>query len=407
MNKMIQQKRRKKLLSKLDKNALVIVCTNSELKRNNDVLFPFRADSNFWYLTGFTEPDAIAVFSKNNYSMFLRKKDKNKEIWDGKRIGIDSATDKLLVDNAYSIEIFFEKIKTLIKKDTIIYYDNNTSNIIAKKIANNYPSKTLSPYISEMRLIKEQIEIEKIQKAVKISIKAHQNAMKTVKSGMFEYEIMALFDAEFRKNNATHAYNPIIAGGKNACTLHYIKNNKILKDNELLLIDAGCEVEGYASDISRTFPINGKFNKEQKQIYNIVLKAQKVAIKKLIPNVSINEAHKSASNIIKNGLIELGIIKNNLQLDEFYMHGTNHWLGLDVHDCGQYKIANEFRKLKPGMVMTVEPGIYIRENDKIDRKYWNIGIRIEDDIIITKSGNKVLTKSLVKEVEDIEKLMGN
>lgn len=403
---MIQQKRRKKLLSKLDKNALAIICTNSEVRRNNDVCFPFRPDSNFWYLTGFNEPDAIAVFTQNNYVIFLQEKDKNKELWEGKRLGVDNAKTTLMADDAYPIKDFFKQIKKFIKKDTLIYYDNTTSNKFANKIAAKYPqSKTITPYIAEMRLIKEKIEIEKMQEAAKISMKAHKKAMQKVKPGMFEYQVMALFDFEFSSNNTQHAYNPIVATGENACTLHYTENNKALGDNELLLIDAGCEFEYYAADITRTFPVNGKFSKEQKQIYSIVLKAQKAAINKLMPDMTITQAHQVASEVIENELVKLGIIKDDLELSEFYMHGTSHWLGLDVHDCGQYKINNKPRKLKPGMVMTVEPGIYIRKNDKIDDKYWNIGIRIEDNVLITDSGNKVLTKALVKEIADIEKLM--
>ena len=404
---MIHQKRRQELLNLLDDNALVIVCTNSELQRNADVTFPFRPDSSFWYLTGFQEPDAIAVFSKNNYSILLRAKDKNKEIWNGKRLGVADAPKVLLADNAYSIEDFTEKLQPLINSATVIYYDDNSTNMMREDIASNYDTKALLPYLSEIRLIKDSVEIEKMQNSANLAVKAHTKTMKTVKSGMFEYEITALFDAEFKKNNSTHAYTPIVAGGANACVLHYTENNKVLKDSELLLIDAGCETDGYASDVTRTFPINGRFNKEQKQIYSIVLEAQKAAIECLKPGERIDSAHKVACEIITKGLTTLGIINEDLPLSEFYMHNTNHWLGLDVHDCGQYKINDKYRRLEVGMVMTVEPGIYIRKNDRIDPKYWNIGVRIEDDIIINKSGNEVLTKSLVKEIKDIEILMSN
>jgi len=404
---MIHQQRRQELLSRLDDNALVIVCTNSEIQRNADVTFPFRPDSSFWYLTGFTEPDAIAVFSKSHYSIFLRPKDKTKEIWNGKRLGAEDAPAALLADNAYSIDLFSEQLNTLIDDDTVIYYDNTSTNIINSDITSSDDIKPLLPHLSEMRLIKDVREIENLQTSANLAVRAHSQAMTSVKPGMFEYEIAALFDAEFKKNNSTHAYMPIVAGGANACVLHYIENNKALEDGDLLLIDAGCETEGYASDITRTFPVNGRFSEAQKQIYCIVLDAQKGAINCLKPGEKVNKAHDTACGIISKGLSELGIIDEDLPLNEFYMHNTGHWLGLDVHDCGRYKLNDEHRHFEPGMVMTVEPGIYIRKNDKIDPKYWNIGIRIEDDVLITESGNTVLTQSLVKEIDDIERLMNN
>jgi len=404
---MIHQKRRKELLSRLDDNALVIVCTNAELQRNADVTFPFRPDSSFWYLTGFTEPDAIAVFSKKNYSIFLRPKDKTKEIWNGKRLGAEAAPEVLLADNAYSIEQFTDRLDKLIDDDTVLYYDNNNTNSLHEDIASAGDVKPLLPHLSEMRLLKDSVEIENMQASADLAVNAHTQAMTNVKPGMFEYEIAAIFDGEFKKNNSEHAYTPIVAGGSNACVLHYIENNEVLKDGDLLLIDAGCETEGYASDITRTFPVNGQFSEAQKQIYSIVLDAQKGAISCLKPGEKVNKAHDTACHIISNRLTELGIMNEDLPLKEFYMHNTGHWLGLDVHDCGQYKLNDEHRVFAAGMIMTVEPGIYIRKNDKIDPMYWNIGIRIEDDVLITESGNKVLTQSLVKEIDDIEHLMNN
>ena len=404
---MIHQKRRQELLSRLEHNALVIVCTNAELQRNADVTFPFRPDSSFWYLTGFTEPDAIAVFSKNNYSIFVRPKDKTKEIWNGKRLGAEAAPEILLANNAYSIEQFSKQLDTLIDDDTVLYYDNTSTNSLHEDIAIADGIKPLLPHLAEMRLFKDLVEIDNMQTSADLAVDAHTQAMRNVKPGMFEYEIAALFDGEFKRNNSTHAYTPIVAGGSNACVLHYIENNAVLKDGDLLLIDAGCETEGYASDITRTFPINGRFSEAQKQIYSIVLDAQKGAINCLKPGEKVNKAHDTACHIISNGLKNLGIISEDLPLNEFYMHNTGHWLGLDVHDCGQYKLNDEHRHFESGMVMTVEPGIYIRKNDKIDPMYWNIGIRIEDDVLITESGNKVLTQSLVKEIDDIERLMNN
>jgi len=404
---MIHQKRRKELLSRLDDNALVIVCTNSELQRNADCTFPFRPDSSFWYLTGFTEPDAIAVFSKNNYSIFVRPKDKTKEIWNGKRLGAEAAPETLLADNAYSIELFSEQLNALVDDESVLYFDNNSTNTFAEDIASSADAKPLLPHLSEMRLLKDSVEIENMQTSADLAVNAHTQAMTNVRPGMFEYEIAALFDGEFKRHNSTHAYTPIVAGGSNACVLHYIENNEVLKNGDLLLIDAGCETQGYASDITRTFPVNGRFSEAQKHIYSIVLEAQKKAIECLRPGERVNKAHETACSVISNGLTKLGIINDGLLLNEFYMHNTGHWLGLDVHDCGQHKLNDEYRHFEAGMVMTVEPGIYIRKNDKIDPMYWNIGIRIEDDVLITESGNEVLTQSLVKEIDDIEHLMNH
>jgi len=404
---MIHQKRRQELLSRLSDNALVIVSSNSEQKRNSDVNYPFRPDSSFWYLTGFTEPDAIAVFSKKNYSIFLRPKDKTKEIWNGKRLGVKAAPKLLLSDNAYSINDFLKTIHKLIDKNNLVYFDDFSTNKLNENITSILANvtKSLNPVISEMRLIKDSNEIQNMQTAANLAAKAHMTAMTKASPGLYEYHVAAEIDAEFRTGNSDHAYPAIVASGKNSCILHYTENNKILNDGDLLLIDAGCESLGYASDITRTFPINGHFSKAQKQIYQIVLSAQKSAIASIKPGEKVNTPHEIACDIISRELTKLGIMKELNNLSEFYMHKTGHWLGLDVHDVGEYEIDNNFRDFEEGMVTTVEPGIYIRKNDKIDSKYWNIGIRIEDDVLVTKDGNHVLSKSAVKEVKDIEYLM--
>jgi Xaa-Pro aminopeptidase len=404
---MIHQKRRQELLSKLSGNAVVIISSNSEQKRNSDVNYPFRPDSSFWYLTGFTEPDAIAVFSKKNYSIFLRPKDKTKEIWNGKRLGVKSAPKVLLADNAYSIDDFLKTIHKFFDKNNIVYFDDFSTNKLNENITSILANvtKSLKPVISEMRLIKDSTEIQNMQTSANLAAKAHMTAMTKASPGLYEYHIAAEIDAEFRSGNSDHAYPPIVASGKHSCVLHYTENNKILNDGDLLLIDAGCESLGYASDITRTFPINGSFSKAQKQIYQIVLSAQKSAIASIKPGEKVNTPHEIACDIISRELIKLGIMKELNNLSEFYMHKTGHWLGLDVHDVGEYEIDNDFRDFEEGMVTTVEPGIYIRKNDKIDSKYWNIGIRIEDDVLVTKDGNHVLSKSAVKEVKDIEYLM--
>jgi len=404
---MIHQKRRQELLSRLSDNAVVIVSSNSEQKRNSDVNYPFRPDSSFWYLTGFTEPDAIAVFSNNNYSIFLRPKDKTKEIWNGKRLGVKAAPKVLLADNAYPIDDFLKTIHKLIDKNNFVYFDDFSTNKLNENITSIIANvaESLNPVISEMRLIKDPTEIQNMQTAANLAAKAHMTAMTKVSPRLYEYNVEAQIDAEFRTGNADHAYPPIVASGKNSCILHYTANNKILNDGELLLIDAGCESLGYASDITRTFPINGRFSKVQKQIYQIVLSAQKSAIASIKPGEKVNTPHEIACDIISRELIKLGIMKELNNLTEFYMHKTGHWIGLDVHDVGEYKIDNDFKDFEEGMVTTVEPGIYIRKNDKIDPKYWNIGIRIEDDVLVTIDGHHVLSKSAVKEIKDIEYLM--
>ena len=404
---MIHQNRRKELLSQLDDGALVIISTNPEQLRNGDVHYPFRPHSDFWYLTGFTEPQAVAVFSKDTYTIFLRDKDPAREIWDGKRLGVSDAPQALKADKAYSIDELKTQLPKLIADATTLYYDFKPctldDEIIQHLAKTQYQS--LATYAHEMRLIKDAGEIELMQKAADISVNAHQLAMQQTHADLLEFEVASVFDAEFRKNNAEHAYTPIVAGGENACVLHYIENNKVLNDGDLLLIDAGCEVEGYASDITRTFPVNGTFSKAQRQIYQIVLDAQLAAIESIKPGVMVVKPHQIATHVIQQGLIDLGILQADGDLSQFYMHGTGHYLGLDVHDVGAYQKNDQHRQYETGMVTTVEPGIYIRKDDKINSIYWGIGIRIEDDVLITNNGNTVLTGALVKEIDDIESLM--
>ena len=413
---MIHQNRRKELLSKLDDNAVVIVSTNSEQKRNSDVNYPFRPDSSFWYLTGFIEADAIAVFSKNNYTIFLKPKDVTKEIWNGLRLGVEMAPKTLLANNAYDIDTFLDKIESLLTSESSLYFDApgnigwkdvSSTNKLNQSIALKFRNRTqlLDPYLSEMRLIKDSTEIQHMQTAADLASRAHMQAMIRTRPGLYEFHITAEFDTLFRKEDSEHSYPPIVAGGENACILHYNENNKLLNDGELLLIDAGCEILGYASDITRTFPINGKFSEPQKEIYEIVLKAQKSAIASIVPGEAVNKPHEVACDVITQGLIKLGIMDDASSLRDFYMHGTGHWLGLDVHDVGTKEIDNTIRKFKVGMVTTVEPGIYIRKSDKVDPKYWNIGIRIEDDVLVTEDGHHILSKAAIKELEDIEQLM--
>ena len=404
---MIHQNRRKELLSQLDDNCVLILSTNPEQFRNGDVTFPFRPQSDFFYLTGFEEPEAIAVISKESYSMFLRPKDETREIWDGTRLGLTQAPSNLKLDHAYDIGQLEDKLAQLITADSCIYFDAKSCTLDSKitNLLSQYNLKSLQASLHEMRLIKEESEILTMQKAANISSAAHTLAMAQVTPGMFEYELQSVFDAHFVKNNTQHAYTPIVAGGKNACVLHYIENNQPLKSGDLVLIDAGCELDYYASDITRTFPVNGQFSEPQKQIYQIVLDAQLAAINSIKPGADVHMPHKIACDIIQQGLENLGLLAPGEPLSKFYMHGTGHWLGMDVHDVGKYQVNKQHRVFEKGMVITVEPGIYIRKDDKINPIYHDIGIRIEDDVLVTNTGNTVLTEQLAKTIDEIETLM--
>ena len=404
---MIHQNRRKELLSQLDDNCVLILSTNPEQFRNGDVTFPFRPQSDFFYLTGFEEPEAVAVISKESYSMFLRPKDETREIWDGARLGLTQAPSALNLDHAYDINQLEDKLAQLIPANSCIYFDAKSCMLDSKitNLLSQYNPISLQAPLHEMRLIKEESEILTMQKAADISSVAHTLAMAQVTPGMFEYELQSVFDAHFVKNNTQHAYTPIVAGGKNACVLHYIENNQPLKSGDLVLIDAGCELDYYASDITRTFPVNGLFSEPQKKIYQIVLDAQLAAIDSIKPGADVHKPHKVACDIIQQGLENLGLLAPGEPLSKFYMHGTGHWLGMDVHDVGKYQINKQHRVFEKGMVITVEPGIYIRKDDKIDPIYHNIGIRIEDDVVVTDQGNTVLTGNLIKTINEIEALM--
>ncbi|MDC0920557.1 aminopeptidase P N-terminal domain-containing protein [Candidatus Thioglobus sp.] len=404
---MIHQNRRKELLSQIDDNAVIVISTNPEQFRNGDVTFPFRPHSDFFYLTGFQEPQAVAVISRSTYTMFLRDKDPDREIWDGERLGLADATGTLKLEKALNINLLEDHLSQLITAENVVYFDEKPCDLdrTLSNLLSSYALKSLQDPLHEMRLIKDEFEMSTMQRAANISMVAHVLAMQNVSPNMFEYELQSVFDAHFVKNNAVHAYTPIVAGGKNACILHYIENNQPLNDGDLVLIDAGCEFENYASDITRTFPINGRFSTAQKQIYQIVLDAQLAAIESIKPGISVHKPHEIASNIIRLGLESLGLLLPGEPLSNFYMHGTGHWLGMDVHDVGKYQHNQQHRKFEEGMVITVEPGIYIRKDDKINPIYHDIGIRIEDDVLVTNAGNTVLTEQLAKTIDEIETLM--
>ena len=360
--------RRKKVFAQMQDNSAFIIFTETEKRRNNDCNYHFRPDSYFWYLTGFAEPESALLLIKQNgeyeSTIFLRKKDREKEIWTGRRLGVEAAPEILKVDAAFEIE---------------------------------HLDKTFA---------------EKTQQACHISALAHIRAMKQTRPNRYEMEIEGEIQHEFNRFGARFpSYNSIVASGENACVLHYDENSAVMKEDDLLLIDAGAEFAYYAGDITRTFPVNGKFSEPQKAIYELVLKAQKEAIKLLVPNNSIKIVNDRVMEIFTEGLVELGILKGDVKTlieqkacRQFYMHGLGHWLGLDVHDVGDY--SNErSRPLEIGMVITVEPGLYISSDADVPEQYKGIGIRIEDNLLMTEYGNKNLTSGCPKEIEDIEEIM--
>ncbi len=426
------KKRRQQLMQLLGNNSIAILPTATEKNRNSDSDFPFRPTSDFIYLTGFNEPESVAVFitgKKNGkFIVFCRERNAKMEIWHGRRAGLEGVKKDFGADEVYAISELDEILPTLFENRERIYYTLAQNISFDKHIlqgigAVRQKARTgisapeavisLDPIIHEMRLFKNKAEIQTMRKAAKISAAAHIKAMQTCRPGIREYEVEAELNHTFTKHGCPPAYNSIVGGGENGCILHYTENNAVLNDGELLLIDAGAELNYYASDITRTFPVNGTFSPEQKQVYNIVLKAQLAAIKKVKPGNHWNQPHDAAVKELTKGLIDMGLLKGDLKeliknkaYQSFYMHRTGHWLGMDVHDVGQYKTQGKWRKLEPGMVLTIEPGLYIAAKSKgVNKKWWNIGIRIEDDVLVTQDGCDVLSKDTPKTVSDIEAIM--
>ena len=429
------QERRDRLAEEMGPHSIAIIATSPVAMRNRDADYKFRADSSFFYLTGFAEPEAVAVIETfesidegYTYSLFCRERNREMEIWNGYRAGVDGAVDDYEADEAYAIDLLDEEIiEKLLDKQKLFYRIGQQADFdarVAKWIAEangesrrgtSAPANViqLDRILDEMRLHKSEKEIKLMQLASNISSEAHTRAMQTVRPGMMEYALEAEINYIFGKNGCVPAYNSIVGGGENACILHYVENDKELNDGDLVLIDAACEYQLYASDITRTFPVNGKFSPEQKALYELVLKAQLAAIDAVRVGNSYKEPHHVAVRIMVEGLLELGLMKGDIveiiqkeTFRQFYMHGTGHWLGMDVHDVGSYKQDGEWRAYEEGMVVTVEPGLYIAPDDEtVDAKWRGIGIRIEDDVVATENGPLVLTKDVVKTVEDIEALM--
>jgi len=429
------QERRDILAGEMGLRSIAIIATSPVALRNRDADYKYRADSSFFYLTGFAEPEAVAVIETFDteeegytYSLFCRERDREMEIWNGYRAGVDGAVDDYEADEAYAIDLLDEEILTKLQnKDKLFYRIGHNAEFdarVAKWIVTasgesrrgtSAPAQImqLDRIVDEMRLHKDENEIELMQLASDISAEAHTLAMQKVRPGMMEYALEAELNYVFGKNGCVPSYNSIVGGGENACILHYVENDKELKDGDLVLIDAACEYQFYASDITRTFPVNGKFSPEQKALYNVVLDAQIAAINAVQIGNSYKEPHNVAVRILVQGLLDLGIMQGEIDeiiqtesFRQFYMHGTGHWLGMDVHDVGTYKANGEWRAYEEGMVVTVEPGLYIAPDDEtVDVKWRGIGIRIEDDVVATKNGPLVLTAKVVKTVEDIEALM--
>jgi Xaa-Pro aminopeptidase len=428
------KRRRTQLMKMMGKNTIAILPSATQQVRNRDVDFPFRQDSDFLYMTGFNEPDAVMVLmpgrKHGEYVLFCREKNPEQETWHGRRAGQEGAMQDYGADDSFPIDDIDDILPGLLEGTDAIFnvmgrYPDFDKRLIGwvshireqSRSGLHVPSEfvALEYILHDMRLFKSREELRLMRKAAAISIEAHKQAMKACSPGKHEYQIHAEFDYQFRKYNAEHAYPAIVGGGANGCILHYNDNNQPLNDGDLLLIDAGCEVQGYASDITRTFPVNGKYSAAQQEIYDIVLEAQYAAIRKVKPGNHWNDPHNAAVRVITRGLTSIKLLKGSPQklikeqaYRKFYMHRTGHWLGLDVHDVGDYKVGDQWRLLEPGMVLTIEPGIYIPAHSKaVHRKWWDIGIRIEDNVLVTKTGHEVLTEALPKKPADIESLMAS
>ncbi|WP_126452790.1 Xaa-Pro aminopeptidase [Sulfuriflexus mobilis] len=427
------QRRRRQLLNMMEVGDIAILPAAGVRMRNRDVEHRYRPDSDFFYLTGFPEPEAVAVFipgrKHGEYILFCRERDPRMETWNGPRAGQDGACDIYGADDSFPIDDIDEILPGLMENTRRVFHSMgynpefdthviNWVNALRDKARSGVHAPgefvALDHLLHEMRLFKSAAEIRTMKQAAKISVNAHQRAMRACRPGMMEYELEAeLLYAFTLGGSVAPAYNSIVGAGANGCILHYVDNRAEMQDGDLVLIDAGCELECYASDITRTFPVNGRFSKSQRALYELVLAAQEAAIEQVQPGKHWNDPHEAAVRVITEGLVELGILKGRLPTlikneayKPYYMHRTGHWIGMDVHDVGDYKLGDEWRLLEKGMVMTVEPGLYIPAGTKgVAKKWWDIGIRIEDDVHVTKDGYDVLTGALQKTPDDIEALM--
>jgi Xaa-Pro aminopeptidase len=419
--------RRRRLAAALGEGVAVIP-TAPERVRNRDTHFPYRFDSHFYYLTGFAEPEAVVVLVQNRSILFCREKNMEREIWDGFRYGPEAARERFGFDEAHPIGALDREMERLLENRPALHYPMGLDlewdarvirwvNAVRARaragIAAPERVHDVRTLVDDMRLVKDAHELGVMRRAARIAAGAHRRAMQRARPGGTEYEIEAELLYEFRRNGAQFpAYSPIVAGGPNACVLHYVSNDAPLHDGDLLLIDAGCELDGYASDITRTFPVNGRFSAAQREVYEIVLAAQRAAMDEVRAGNAWNEPHDAAVKVLAQGVIDLKLVAGSLgevlekeTYKRFYMHRTGHWLGLDVHDAGEYKRQGDWRALAPGMTLTVEPGFYIRAEDDVPERLRNIGIRIEDDVLVTDAGCEVITAEAPKTVADVEALM--
>jgi Xaa-Pro aminopeptidase len=426
-------RRRKALMAEMEPNSIAILPAAPMYIRNRDVEHIYRQDSDFQYLSGFPEPEAVIALipgrEHGEYVLFCRERDPARELWDGLRAGQDGAISEYGADDAFPIGDIDDILPGLIEGRSRVYYAIGSNQefdhrlmewintIRAKARQGAQPPNefvALDHLLHDLRLYKSANEVKVMKHAADISARAHVRAMQASRVGLCEYHLEAELDYEFRKSGAKMpAYGSIVAAGKNACILHYRENDAVLKDGDLVLIDAGCEIDCYASDITRTFPVNGRFSPEQKAIYELVLAANEEAFKHIAPGRHWNEAHEATVKVITAGLVELGLLQGDVEeliaaeaYKPFYMHRAGHWLGMDVHDVGDYKVGGEWRVLEPGMAMTVEPGIYIAaDNQDVAKKWRGIGVRIEDDVVVTRGGCEILTGGVPKTVAEIEALM--
>ncbi|NEV63050.1 Xaa-Pro aminopeptidase [Thiorhodococcus minor] len=426
------KRRRRALAKQIGPDSLAILPAAREAIRNRDVHYPFRQDSDFGYLTGFMEPDAFAVVvpgrKEGEFVLFCRPRDEEREQWDGSRLGVEGAIAQLGADEAYPLSDLDEVLPTLIDGRDRLYFPIGADPGLDAKVmgwVNQVRARAragarapdtfvvIDSLLHEQRLRKSKAEARVMRRAARISAEAHCRLMQLCRPGMHEYDLEAELEHACAVRGARHlAYPSIVGGGKNACVLHYTENAARLEDGDLVLIDAGCELDGYASDITRTFPVNGRFTPPQRALYDLVLKAQLAAIKKARPGARWNEPHEAAVRVLTKGLVALGVLDGKvgkLIKDEaykpYYMHRTGHWLGMDVHDVGAYKRHGDWRVLEPGMVLTIEPGLYMPSTDAVPEAYRGMGIRIEDDVLITDDGHEILSAGVPKDPSAIEALM--
>ena len=431
------QRRRRAAAKAVGADGVLIVPAATEVTRNRDVHYPFRQDSDFRYLTGFPEPDAVAVIAPKRkdgeFVLFCRPRDPEREVWDGFRHGVEGAVERFGADEAHPLDELDEKLPELLADRERVFYPLGTDAELDLKIMDwlravrgqaragvRAPTELITSdrVIHEQRLIKGKAELRTMRRAAAISAAGHRLLMQRCRPGMSEQQLEALFVGACAEHGARfQAYPPIVGGGHNACVLHYVSNDAELNDGDLVLVDAGCELDGYASDITRTFPVNGRFTDPQRALYALVLEAQRAAIAAVKPGRRWSAPHDAALKVLTRGLVELGLIEGTpedvpqLIKDEkykpFYMHRTGHWLGMDVHDVGSYKQDGKWRTLEPGMVLTVEPGLYVGPQAEVPTEYRGIGIRIEDDVLVTENGHEVLSRDVPKEPDAIERLMAD